>query len=187
MEIRFYHVQKTPLVLATCSLVRKAFDRRMPTVVVGGDSYLMQDLDKTLWSFDPESFIPHVLLEDAQAGGVSEAVQLLSGHNQLTTVLNKGVADTFAVFALNASELHLTQENNAGEEQTIEHWPKMICEVFDGNNSVVVEQARRKWKAYKQLAENAATEESAKAAPAAITLTYWQENPNGGWQQKLAG
>lgn len=186
MEIRFYHVQKTPLVLATCSLVRKAWDRRLQAIVVGSDPYLMQDLDKTLWSFDPESFIPHLLFEDDPKPDDSPAVKLISNADHLAAVLKQGGGNPCAVFTLNASELPLSQENEeAGREgqspeEKPENWPTMICEVFDGNNSVVVEEARRKWTAYKQLAQN-----SPSLAP--ITLTYWQENPHGGWQQKQAG
>lgn len=46
---------------------------------------------------------------------------------------------------------------------------KRILEMFDGNNPTSVSAARARWKSYKD---------------AGHTLTYWQQNENGGWAQK---
>jgi DNA polymerase-3 subunit chi len=46
----------------------------------------------------------------------------------------------------------------------------LCCEIFDGRNSEATAKARAKWKDYKNDEE--------------ITLTYWQQNEQGQWEQK---
>ena len=44
-----------------------------------------------------------------------------------------------------------------------------VVEMFDGNNPTTVTEARERWKSYKE---------------AGHSLTYWQQNENGGWSKK---
>lgn len=45
----------------------------------------------------------------------------------------------------------------------------LCCEMFNGQNQDEVTAARARWKAYKETGH---------------TLTYWQQNERGGWEQK---
>lgn len=46
---------------------------------------------------------------------------------------------------------------------------KLCCEVFDGRIQEHVQAARSRWSAYKEKG---------------LTLTYWQQTPQGGWDKK---
>ena len=48
-----------------------------------------------------------------------------------------------------------------------------IVYIFDGHNNEAVEHARSRWKFHKDEADKTGHEQ-----------TYWQQNPNGGWEKK---
>lgn len=48
-----------------------------------------------------------------------------------------------------------------------------IVYMFDGHDNQAVEHARGRWKFHKKEAETSGHEQ-----------TYWQQNPNGGWERK---
>jgi DNA polymerase-3 subunit chi len=50
-----------------CRLLRKALRAGTPGIAVTAPAATLSRLDRTLWSFDPQEFLPHVLL---RAGGV---------------------------------------------------------------------------------------------------------------------
>lgn len=45
----------------------------------------------------------------------------------------------------------------------------LVCEMLDGRSAAQVDQGRQRWKTYKEAGHD---------------LTYWQQNPSGGWAQK---
>lgn len=96
MRVEFYVLSATTTesrLRAACQLAGKAWKAGLPVFLRGADSEQCAELDRLLWSFRPESFIPHSLHEDdqqapvvigvdqspAQAGGV-----LLNLHPQLS-------------------------------------------------------------------------------------------------------
>ena len=54
----FYHIEHTSLDAAIAPLIEKCLDRKWRVVVVGHDDTL-ERLNKTLWSFREDSFLPH--------------------------------------------------------------------------------------------------------------------------------
>ena len=67
-----------------------------------------------------------------------------------------------------AQVLVLTDGVTAGDVADFER----CLELFDGRDADAVEAARRRWLAYRE---------------AGHTLTYWQQTPRGGWEQKALG
>ena len=67
MEIWFYHLQDQPLERALPRLVAKAVERGWRVVVQTVDDLRLKVLDDLLWSFAPESFLPHGVEGDANA------------------------------------------------------------------------------------------------------------------------
>ncbi|MBV7433795.1 DNA polymerase III subunit chi [Cardiobacteriaceae bacterium TAE3-ERU3] len=51
----------------TCTLVEKAAQENLRTLILCADDDMAAALDELLWSFKPESFIPHSLLDDEMA------------------------------------------------------------------------------------------------------------------------
>lgn len=48
---------------------------------------------------------------------------------------------------------------------------ELVCELFDGNDPEATDAARRRWKSCKEVG---------------YSLTYWQQNERGGWEQKAS-
>lgn len=64
----FYLIDKPrfreePLLLV-CELARRAVDARRPTLVLARSAEQGEALDELLWSFDPDSFVPHQIAGD---------------------------------------------------------------------------------------------------------------------------
>lgn len=65
-EVHFYTgvPDKT---LYACGLVKKALERGRKVVVYASDARALARFDQALWTFDPISFVPHVLASDPLA------------------------------------------------------------------------------------------------------------------------
>lgn len=58
-DIRFYHLQMQTLEEALPKLMEKVAGAGLRAVVKAADQATIDTLDKTLWDYDPSSFIPH--------------------------------------------------------------------------------------------------------------------------------
>lgn len=65
-----------------CRLAEKAVEREQPVFVYGSEPAMLEQLDRLLWSFRPESFVPHRLLDGEQSPSTTEAdpVQISAGE-----------------------------------------------------------------------------------------------------------
>lgn len=64
-EVQF-HFNVPDRLLYACRLLRKALKSGVTGVSVSGSAATLGRLDRTLWTFDPQEFIPHLLVRDAQ-------------------------------------------------------------------------------------------------------------------------
>ena len=58
-EIRFYHLQKQKVDAALPGLLKKALDGDYKILVHAPDAASVKTLDKHLWTYHPDSFLPH--------------------------------------------------------------------------------------------------------------------------------
>lgn len=65
MKVEFHHGMDDKLVYA-CRLLRKAYSRGA-RVVVTGEADILKQLDRQLWVFDEQEFVPHVCNLGGQA------------------------------------------------------------------------------------------------------------------------
>lgn len=70
MQVDFYHLTTTPLERALPSIAVKVVESGGRLLVVSGDAQQRQHIDVSLWTFQPDSFLPH-----AQAGAGEDALQ----------------------------------------------------------------------------------------------------------------
>lgn len=83
MRADFYLIQKPrfreePLLLV-CELARKAHDAGLPCIVLARDQAQAERLDDLLWSFDPDAFVPHQIMDpDMDEGDDEEAAVLIA-------------------------------------------------------------------------------------------------------------
>jgi DNA polymerase-3 subunit chi len=70
MQVDFYHLTKLPLERALPQIAEKVLATGGRLIIVAGEEGQRARLDQLLWSYAPESFLPH-----GQAGGEDDARQ----------------------------------------------------------------------------------------------------------------
>ncbi|QOW19890.1 DNA polymerase III subunit chi [Lysobacter ciconiae] len=81
MRADFYLIQKPrfreePLLLV-CELARKAQQAGQACIVLARDAAQAEKLDDLLWSFDPDAFIPHQIVDPDMEEGDDEEIEVL--------------------------------------------------------------------------------------------------------------
>lgn len=126
-EVLFYHLQFQPLEKVLPALLEKCLEREWKVVVQGGDAASLQALDEALWSYRPESFLPHGL-----AGGEDDARQPV-----LLTQQGDNPNDAQVRFLVHGAE-----------PPELGPYVRAVF-LFDGNNDTELAGARQHWKAVK--------------------------------------
>jgi DNA polymerase-3 subunit chi len=129
-EIQFYHLLTAPLQVALPRLLPKILAAGFVTLIKCKDAAQMQQLDEILWTFDPESFLPHGRADEPKAAQQPVLLSLsLERVNQANILI---VAD---------GETQLSPEQQQDFTK--------ILDMFDGINPAETTAARERWKAYK--------------------------------------
>ncbi|MEN2784879.1 DNA polymerase III subunit chi [Sphingomonas qilianensis] len=81
MQVDFYHLTTTPLERALPQIAEKVLSSGARLLIVAESATQRAALDRLLWSYAPESFLPH-----AEAGGSSDAAQPVLISSEATPV-----------------------------------------------------------------------------------------------------
>lgn len=127
-EVRFYHLQSQNQKQALPALISKALERGHHIVVKLRDAAEVEDMDGHLWTYNPNSFLPH---GSAKSGNKERQPVWLTAEDE-----NPNKADVLIVGQGAQSEMH-------GDFM-------LCCEIFSGHDPEAVAQARTRWKAYKE-------------------------------------
>ena len=146
-EVRFYHLQRRTMEQALPKILEKVLERNWRAVVLAGSAERVDMLNQHLWTYDPASFLPHGAARDGFADQQPVFLTWKDENPNGSTVLV--LADGVESERLGAYEL--------------------VCDLFDGNDSEAVAEARKRYRRCKD---------------AGHTLTYWQQNDRGGWEKK---
>ena len=146
-DISFYHLQRQPLERALPQLLERVLAAEMKAVVRADSSERVAALNSLLWTYDPNAFLPH-----GSAADGDEALQPVyltdsqdnPNHAQVLVLVDGGDQPDLATF-------------------------DRCLDMFDGNDTDAVSDARKRWSAYKEAGHN---------------VTYWQQGERGGWEQK---
>jgi len=111
--------------LLVCELVKRAYAAELPTLILARSLEDAEELDDKLWSFDPESFIPHQI-----AGGEDDDV---------TAVL---IAPPGAKIADRALVINLREEAADGDFQWVKEVVPADPDERDGS--------RKRWAEYRK-------------------------------------
>ncbi len=128
MEIWFYHLQSQPLERALPALVAKAVARGWRVVVQLVDDLRVKVMDDWLWTFSPESFLPHATDRDGRPE--RQPVILTSGGDNA-----------------NAAALRILV-GGAELPAGLDGYERLII-LFDGGNTAELATAREQWSAIK--------------------------------------
>lgn len=128
LEIRFYHLQQTPVDGALMNLLSVCVQRGWNALVVSDNDVFLQNIDDTLWQQD--GFIPHAIIGKMNNGDCDSLNPILLGN----TVCD--INTPYVLFLLHGVDT----DDFAGAS--------VVCHLFDGQEGESVDFARNLWKKY---------------------------------------
>lgn len=126
-QIGFYHLMRLPLEQALPKLLDKALAAGLRAVVLAGSPERVEALNDRLWTYEPESWLPHGSARD--------------GEPELQPVWLTHVDEN-----PNGATV-LVMCDGASSEKVAEY--QRGLDLFDGNDPDAVEKARERWKRWK--------------------------------------
>lgn len=126
--IDFYHLTATPLERALPKLLEKASGAGHRMVLMAPDEPRIQELNRLLWEYDPDSFLPHGSAEDGHAEG--QPIYLT--HREENP---------------NASDLLVI--SGGMEPGNLSEYSRVL-DMFNGHDDREVSAARKRWKRYQE-------------------------------------
>lgn len=126
-EVLFYHLERQPLETVLPTLIERVVERGWRTVIEIGNPDRVQALNNLLWTYKPESFLPHGTKAD---GPPAEQPVFLTSEPDNP----------------NAATVRFLVE---GAVPTIFSGYNRIVLLFDGRNPDALAAARAHWKAAK--------------------------------------
>ena len=124
-EVLFYHLTQTPLERTLPELLEKSLQRGWRVLVKGGEADRLEFLDNALWTYRPDSFLPH---GTAGENAKDQPIYLTKGEDEPNDANILMLVDG-AVYRF---------ENMARFDR--------VCVLFDGNDADAVAAAREGWK-----------------------------------------
>ncbi|MDD4615947.1 MAG: DNA polymerase III subunit chi [Alphaproteobacteria bacterium] len=128
-EIRFYHLTRKTLEQALPELLEKTLARGLKAVVMTGSAERAEALAQLLWTYNPNSFLPH---GNAKDGNAEMQPVWLTPQDERPN---------------GAEFLFLTDGAESGRLSEYNR----VCDLFDGNNAEAVASARARWTSARKL------------------------------------
>jgi DNA polymerase-3 subunit chi len=126
-DVVFYHLERQPLETVLPTLLEKTLERGWRAVVQVGSNERLDAIDEALWTYRPDSFLPHGRARD--------------GHTDVQPVFLTTGDDT-----PNAAGVRFLVD---GAEPSVFSGFARIVILFDGTDPDAVAKARQQWKAAK--------------------------------------
>lgn len=126
-QIGFYHLTRLPLEQALPRLLEKAMAAQLKVVVLAGSTERVEDLNDRLWTYEPDSWLPHGSAADGEAD-----LQPI----WLTNTDENPNAATVLVMC------------DGAESPKVGEFDRCL-DLFDGNDPAAVQAARDRWKRWK--------------------------------------
>lgn len=126
-QIGFYHLLRMPLEQALPKLLEKALSAGMKAVVLAGSAERVEHLNGLLWTYDPDSWLPHGSRKDGEPD--LQPVWL--------TDTDENPNGATALFCC----------DGAASARVADY--TRVLDLFDGNDDQAVQAARERWKRWK--------------------------------------
>lgn len=128
-DVNFYHLQSDPLSRALPRLLEKVCERQLAALVRGRTEECLEELDESLWSFHPSSFLPHAIQQKEMEASSQPVLLTLNSEQNLNS----------------AEILVLVEDADASD---IKNFDRCLY-MFDGNDQIALAAARTRWKLLK--------------------------------------
>lgn len=148
-RIDFYHLQTQNLENILPSLVEKAYETGKNIKIMVGLEENVEKINALLWAYNSSSFLPHGSKKDGFADMQPIYISAKDDNPNNSSIL----------FLVDGAKI-LPENLNLFER---------VLNVFDGNNSDRLNEARQFWKNLKETD---------------MELNYWQQSSNGKWEKK---
>ncbi len=126
-DIHFYHLTRTPLEQALPKLLEKAIQGGFRSVVLMESEEKVEWMNNILWTYDPNSFLPHGSMKD--------------GNTELQPVYLTAKEE-------NPNKANLLVITDSSELDLGRGFTRVI-DIFDGNDETSIAKARMRWSKYK--------------------------------------
>jgi DNA polymerase-3 subunit chi len=130
-EIRFYHLQRARLETVLPVILERCHQRAERVLVLAGSSERVEALAALLWTYKPDSFLPHGTARDGEAAAqpiflATAGDGPIENPNQASVLILSDGAQHPAVGAF-----------------------RLACTLFDGHDEAAVAAAREQWRRYR--------------------------------------
>ncbi|WP_395018942.1 DNA polymerase III subunit chi [Dongia sp.] len=130
-EVRFYHLQRARLEEVLPVILERCQQRAERVLVLAGSTERVEALAALLWTYRPDSFLPHGTARDGEAA--RQPIYLATAEDPSDNP--------------NAAQV-LILSDGARHPRVGEF--KLVCALFDGHDETAVADARTQWKACKE-------------------------------------
>ena len=134
-EIRFYHLTTSPLERALPALAARASEGGKRVVIACKDKKRAEDLNQLLWTYDPNSFLPHGSADSAAEFAQKQPIWLTQTESDNP----------------NQAEILIMTENTVWSDLSSF---TLCCEMLNGHDPDAIQSARSRWKTYKEQGHN---------------------------------
>ena len=153
-EVRFYHLQRARLEEVLPVILERCHQRAERVLVLAGSAERVEALAALLWTYRPDSFLPHGTVRDGEAARQPIFLATSDGAT------SEGESD-------NPNGAPVLILSDGARHPRIGDF-KLVCELFDGHDEAAVAAARSQWKACKE---------------AGHAVVYFQQADTGKWQE----
>jgi DNA polymerase-3 subunit chi len=152
-EVRFYHLQRARLEEVLPVILERCHQRAERVLVLAGSTERVEALAALLWTYRPETFLPHGTAKDGEAA--RQPIYLAPAESEMDN------PNGAPVLILSDGARH----PRIGDF-------RLVCELFDGQDPNAVEAARAHWRScreaghavvYFQQGDNGKWQETARA------------------------
>jgi DNA polymerase-3 subunit chi len=154
-EVRFYHLQRARLEDVLPVILERCHQRGERVLVLAGSDERVEALAALLWTYRPDSFLPHGTPRDGEAA------------HQPIYLDAASLDQTQAGEGRNPNQAPVLVLTDGAQHADLASF-RLVCELFDGHDESAVEAARRHWRACRE---------------AGHAVVYYQQADSGKWQE----
>lgn len=132
MELLFYHLEQAPLARVLPDLLSKSLERDWRVIIETSDESQLEELDTMLWTYNPESFLPHSTINENLNDDALEKLPILITNRED-----------------NSNKAHIRFFIDSGDVTAHQGYERLVY-IFNGNNEPHLKRAREQWKAAKE-------------------------------------